>query len=95
MCRPSLPIYSVIGRNVSILCALTCAAAAAERPASDAELSGWVQKTVEERQPSAAERRFDEIGWLTDIRQALRLARENKRPVMLFTHDGHMAIGRC
>ena len=36
-----------------------------------------------------------QIGWVKDIREALHLARENRRPVFLFTHDGHMAIGRC
>jgi hypothetical protein len=70
-------------------------AAAAERPTSEADLPAWVEKTVQERQPTAAERRFDEIGWLTDIREAIRLAKQHQRPILLFTHDGHMAIGRC
>ena len=46
-------------------------------------------------QPVAAERRFDEIGWVGDIFEARRLARLHNRPVFLFTHDGHMAVGRC
>ena len=70
-------------------------AAAAERPTSESDLPGWIEKTVQERQPTAAERRFDEIGWLTDIREAIGLAKQHQRPVQLFTHDGHMAIGRC
>jgi hypothetical protein len=74
---------------------LLCGTLAAERPKADADLPAWVEKTVQERQPTAEERRFDEIGWLTDIREAIALAKEHKRPVMLFTHDGHMAIGRC
>ena len=71
------------------------AAAAGERPTADADLPAWVEKTVQERQPTAAERRFDEIGWLTDIGEALGLAKKHERPVLLFTHDGRMAIGRC
>ena len=80
----------------SVLCCVFAhGAAAAERPTSDADLFPWVEKTVQDRQPTAAERRFDEIGWLTDIREAIGLAKRHKRPVLLFTHDGHMAIGRC
>ena len=44
---------------------------------------------------SAKERRIDEIGWAKDIREAERLARENNRPVFLFTHDGRINTGRC
>jgi hypothetical protein len=55
----------------------------------------WVEKRVQEWQPTASERRFDEIGWAADIREARRLAREHNRPVFLFTHDGRMNLGRC
>ena len=54
-----------------------------------------VQKRVAELQPKPEEKRFDEIGWAKDIRDAQRLAREHNRPVFLFTHDGRMNIGRC
>jgi hypothetical protein len=63
--------------------------------ATAAELSTWVRQRVDERVPTAADRRFDEIGWAKDIRTAIRLAKENDRPVFLFTHDGRMNIGRC
>lgn len=55
----------------------------------------WVEERVRELQPSAKEKRFDEIGWAEDIRDALRLAKTHQRPVFLFTHDGRMNIGRC
>ena len=55
----------------------------------------WVEKRVRELEPTAKERRLDEIGWARDIRDALRLAGENRRPVFLFTHDGHINTGRC
>ena len=55
----------------------------------------WVSQRLRELQPTADERRLDEIGWANGLREALRLAREHDRPVFLFTHDGRMAIGRC
>jgi hypothetical protein len=55
----------------------------------------WVSKRVDEWQPKASERKFDQIGWLTDIRSGLELAKKHNRPLFLFTHDGRMAIGRC
>ena len=55
----------------------------------------WVQKRAQELEPAARERRIDEIGWASDIRQAERLAAEHNRPVFLFTHDGHINTGRC
>ena len=54
-----------------------------------------VQQRIQELQPTAAEKRFDEIGWAGGIREAERLARERHRAVFLFTHDGHMNVGRC
>jgi hypothetical protein len=55
----------------------------------------WIEQRVRELQPAPKEKRFDEIGWAKDIRTAKRLAKENNRPVFLFTHDGRMNIGRC
>jgi hypothetical protein len=62
---------------------------------SDARLEGFVAKRLKEWKPTAKERRFDEIAWVKDIREALRLAKKHRRPVFLFTHDGRMNIGRC
>ena len=55
----------------------------------------WIEQRVQGLQPTAKERRIDEIGWAKDIRTAEKLAKENNRPVFLFTHDGRMNIGRC
>jgi hypothetical protein len=55
----------------------------------------WIEQRIQELQPTDKEKRFDEIGWAKDIRAAEKLARENNRPVFLFTHDGRMNIGRC
>jgi hypothetical protein len=54
-----------------------------------------VRQRVAELQPKAEEKRFDEIGWAKDIREARRLAKEHNRLVFLITHDGRMNIGRC
>ena len=63
-------------------------------PAADLSFEA-VQQRVGELQPRTEEKRFDEIGWAKDIRDALRLAKQHNRPVFLFTHDGRMNIGRC
>lgn len=65
------------------------AALAAERD------PGWVDERVRAWQPTARERQWESIGWAKDIRHALRLAREQRRPVFLFTLDGRMSVGRC
>jgi hypothetical protein len=66
---------------------------AADKPVErDAD---WVDQRVKEWQPTAEEKRFDEIGWAKDIREAEKLGKENNRPVFLFTHGGRMNIGRC
>jgi len=62
---------------------------------SDGSVVRWVDKTVAERQASAEDKRFDEIGWVTDIRTAIRLAKENNRPIFLYTGDGRINTGRC
>lgn len=54
-----------------------------------------IEKRVSLSAPAVDERRMDEIGWARDIRDALRLAKEHRRPVFLFTHDGRIAAGRC
>ena len=66
----------------------------AEKPALARDFS-WIEQRVQELQPTAKERRIDEIGWAKDIRTAEKLAKENNRPVFLFTHDGRINIGRC
>ena len=69
---------------------------AADRPAvADKDVKPFVDQRVEEWQPTADERRFDEVGWSTSLVEAERLAKEHKRPVFLFTHDGKMNVGRC
>ena len=59
------------------------------------DVTAWVTKQVEERMPSAEERRYDEVGWVTDLRAAMQLGKEHNRPIFLFTMDGRINTGRC
>lgn len=68
---------------------------AADPPLADKDLAAAVDKRVQEWQPTAEEKRFDEIGWCRSIVDAERLARQHKRPIFWFTHDGRMNVGRC
>lgn len=54
-----------------------------------------VEATLDEIQPTPAERRIDAIGWAPNIPEALKLARTHNRPVFLFTYGGNIATGRC
>jgi hypothetical protein len=70
--------------------------AALPKPAvADVDVPDWVAKRVKAWQPTGEERRFDEIAWVKDIREAERLSKKHGRAVFLFTHDGRMNIGRC
>ena len=57
--------------------------------------AAWVRQRAQEWQPTARERRWETIGWASGLREALRLASAHQRPVFLFTHDGHLNVGRC
>jgi hypothetical protein len=62
---------------------------------SDEDVATWVRDRVEALQPTAVEKRLDEIGWAKSISEAEKLARQHNRPVFLFTHNGSMGTGRC
>jgi hypothetical protein len=68
---------------------------AEEKELSDSELKAWTDGRVTDGQPTAAQRRFDEIGWADSLSSARQLSRDSARPVFLFTLDGRLAIGRC
>jgi hypothetical protein len=75
--------------------AVVTASADEPKPVADADLKAWVDQQVQQRQPAGEDRRFDEVGWFTDVRSAEKAARESRRPLFLFTHDGRMNVGRC
>jgi hypothetical protein len=67
----------------------------------DSALVAKVDKRVQAWQPTPEERRLDDIAWAKDLRDALRLAKDNGRPVFLFTYSGcaerehAIALQRC
>jgi len=69
--------------------------AATKSDVDDDKFVAWVQKRVQEAQPTKAERKFDQVGWAKDVLDAERLAKIHNRPVFLFTHDGRVNWGRC
>jgi hypothetical protein len=74
---------------------------AQQKPSNDKELPAWVEKRVQAWQPTVDERRIDQIAWAKDLRTAQKLAKENARPVFLFSYSGSderenaMALERC
>ena len=87
-----------IGKGTALLLlgALGAGAAGAAPPkVADADVVSGVAQRVRAWQPTADERVFDEIAWVNGLVEAQRLAKKHGRPVFLFTHDGHMAVGRC
>jgi hypothetical protein len=66
-----------------------------EPGAGEARVETQIDERLREYEPRREEKRFDEIGWAGDIREAIRLGKAHRRPVFLFTHDGRMNTGRC
>ena len=53
-----------------------------------------IDKWIKDWQPTAEDRRMEEIGWAKDIPEAIRLSKQHNRPVFVFTHKGRINIGR-
>ena len=68
--------------------ALTPDARADDKRVPDRDVKDWVRRRVADWQPTADERRFDDIAWVADIRTAVKLAKDHDRPVFLFTYSG-------
>ena len=71
------------------------ALAAAALPGASVRDAAWVDRRAAEWQPTARERRWEQIGWAKDLCSAEVLAKSHNRPVFLFTHDGRLNVGRC
>jgi hypothetical protein len=84
-----------LSRFAILAVALAAGPAWADDRIPDSKVVRWVEKTVAERQPRPADKRFDEIGWAADIRTAIRLGKEHHRPIFLNTGDGRINTGRC
>ncbi len=90
--RRRFPVGLVI---VGLLLGGVVATTWAKDSISDGKVVRWVEKTVADRQPPPEDKRFDEIGWVTDIRTAIKLGKEYNRPIVLYTGDGRINTGRC
>jgi hypothetical protein len=60
----------------------------------DGGLADTVDQRIRDWQPTSQERRFDEIGWAHDLRDARRLAQQHDRRIVLFSMAGKIATGR-
>jgi hypothetical protein len=90
-----IPFARSIIYFVVLLLLTACQAVGDEKLASFSELKDKIDRRVADWQPTAEEKRFDQIGWCTSLLEAEKLAREHQRPIFLFTHDGRMNVGRC
>lgn len=81
--------------TTAALFASLAVAAPAGVPVAGERGPAWVDQRVRAWQPTARERRWEQIGWARDLRDARRLAVKSGRPVFLFTHDGRLNVGRC
>jgi hypothetical protein len=70
-------------------------ARAADPRTADERVRAVVDERVAQWWPKPDEKRFDQIGWVADIRTARKLAAKHNRPVFLFTMDGRVNLGRC
>jgi hypothetical protein len=78
-------------RTLALLGAAGLQEPAKAAPADDfARIDRWIQ----DWQPTAEDRRMEEIGWAKDIPEALHLAKKHNRPVFVFIHKGRINIGR-
>jgi hypothetical protein len=93
--RSSCPLRTSNKPMTRLIATILWATSLLSALASEPNDLAWVEQHVRELQPTAREKRFDEIGWAADLRDAKRLAQTHSRPVFLFTHDGRMNIGRC
>jgi hypothetical protein len=78
----------------SIVAFLAALAVQGATPAPPGDEFSRIDQWVREWQPTAEDRRFEEIGWAKDIPDAIRLSKQHARPVFVFTHKGRMNLGR-
>ncbi len=93
---------ALLAAGLTGVAALPAGAPAQEKTNSDeAALIAKVDRRTRAWQPAPEERRLDDVAWAKDLRDALRLARDNGRPVFLFTYSGcaerehAIALQRC
>ncbi|MDA0660490.1 MAG: hypothetical protein O3C60_16905 [Planctomycetota bacterium] len=64
-------------------------------PVADSFLVKWTDRRIAQVRPKAADKGFENVGWVSGLRHAFDLGREHKRPIFVFTYSGHIDQGRC
>jgi len=97
MHRQFVSLLVVVSASASLAADQPGRIANADQPGrvANKDLQAFVDRRVADWQPTAEEKRFDEIGWCTSLLEAEELAKKHQRPIFLFTHDGKMQVGRC
>ena len=90
-----IPLYQSFQCSVILFILTACQAAGDDKATSFADLKETIDRRIADWQPTAEEKRFDQIGWCASLLEAEKLARQHQRPIFLFTHDGRMNVGRC
>ncbi len=79
---------------MSLVMLLAAVAVQEPAPTPPADPFARIDQWIRGWQPTAEDRRFEEIGWAKDIPEAIRLSRQHARPIFVFTHKGRMNLGR-
>jgi hypothetical protein len=66
-------------------------------PATEAQKADvqWLAKRIDEWMPKDQEKNFDQIAWMTQLVEAMKLAKVHNRGVFIFVLDGDVGTGRC
>ncbi len=101
MCKIGMALFLVAPLGVGTAIGSGALTGAAAEPVAAQSDRSWIDQRVQQWQTTEEERRFDEIGWAKDLPEARRLARENNRPLFVFTYSGSatepnaIALRRC
>jgi hypothetical protein len=91
-------MLSVSYRTVAAALLLSTTAAQAQPPAvritDVSRLPPWAAERYRAVQPRADEVRWQQVPWLTDLPEALRLAQKEQRPALLWVSDDE-PLDRC
>jgi hypothetical protein len=92
-------MFTVPSKLVAVVLVLAgvTAAGAQTRPVPLTDVSRlppWAAERYRAVQPRADEVRWQQIPWQTDLKEALRLAREEKRPALVWVSDDE-PLDRC
>jgi hypothetical protein len=88
-------VYSLFSCGLALTFSPSPLPAKDKEPIRDSHVASWVEKQVKRFQPGREDKLFDQVGWVTGILPAEKLAQKYHRPIFLFTYDGQLGVGRC